>query len=143
MIYKIVETGTDKITNHTYFLVHFWQTKAGYDKNLPPDRINDFYMQLRPTITRIVINAQNQFQKADGTFVKNPEKIDDPKEWQWETIDNDLPAIIKKNIEAYWDRAEAQKFPLAHFDPSAKYGNSDPHDVLSKVAELKNVAVEK
>lgn len=133
--YKIVEISTQEKTGLTYFLVHFWRTAGG-----KPDRINDFLMQLRTTVTRIVTSGE-QWKKSDGTLVDRPETIDDPSEWMWETLDNDLPAIIDKNIKAYWDRAEKNEYPVVHSDSRIERDNSDPYGVLARndVMDMKDV----
>lgn len=140
MIYKIVEISTDKRTGLTYFLVHFWRTVVGPR----PDRVNDFFMQLRPTRT-VIVTKDGKWKRADGTFVDRPESIDDPLEWGWETIDNDLPGIIEKNIKAYWGRAEKgskEDYPVMHSDPRVKRDNSDPHGALrDDVMALKDAEV--
>ncbi len=134
MIYKIVEISTEKETSLTYFLVHFWRTAGG-----KPDRVNDFVMQLRPTLTRVV-TKNGQWKQADGTFVDVPEFADDPTKWEWETIDIDLPAIIEKNIKAYWDRAEKNDYPADHTS-RIRLTSNDPHGVLARsdVMAMKDV----
>ncbi|KKN25020.1 hypothetical protein LCGC14_0889020 [marine sediment metagenome] len=134
MFYKIVEVSTDKASGHTYVLVHFWRRKADQKAGKPPDRINDFLMQLRPTGERVVTNAQGWLKRKDGVFVDlatlGPEKPE--PEWERETFDRDLPAEIKANIEAYWERAEAKGYPPDHANASIRRDNSDPHGVLAR-----------
>ena len=147
MVYKIVEVSTDKASGHTYVLVHFWRRRADYQTGKPPDRINDFLMQLRPTGERIVTNAQGWLKRKDGVFV-DPATLgpDKPEpEWERETFDRDLPAEIKTNIEAYWERAEAKGYPADHANASIQRDNSDPHGVLARpdVVALRAVGVEK
>ncbi len=147
MIYKIVEVSTDKASGHTYVLVHFWRRKADARANKPPRRVNDFLMQLRPTGVRVVTDANGWFKRKDGVFI-DPETLDPEvpePEWERENYDRDVPAEIRANIEAYWERAEAKDFPAEHSDPRIKRDNSDPHGVLARpdVAALKGAKVEK
>ncbi len=147
MLYKIVEISTDKASGHTYALVHFWRRKADQKAGKPPARINDFLMQLRPTGERVVTNAQGWLKRKDGVFV-DPDTLNPGKpepEWERETIDRDLPAEIKANIEAYWMRAEGKGYPSDQADPRIQRDNSDPHGVLARpdVAALRGAEVEK
>ncbi len=123
MLYKVVEVSTDKASGHTYVLVHFWRRKAG--RGAPPDRINDFLMQLRAT----------------GEKLANSDK----PELGSVTFDRVLPAEIKANIEAYWVRAEAKNFPADHTSQAIQRDNSDPHGILaqSDVMALEDSKVEK
>ncbi len=125
MLYKIVEVSTDKASRHTYVLAHFWRRRADYQTGKPPVRSNDFLMQLRPTGTRLI----------------DP---DNPGEGL-ETYDRDLPAEMKANIEAYWERAEAKSYPASHSDTRIQRDNSDPHGVLARpdVAALRGAEVNK
>lgn len=148
MFYKIVEVSTSKASGHTYVLVHFWRDKAAFDAEKPPDRINDFLMQLRSIGQRVVTNAEGwPKRKADGKFVDpgtlGPDKLQ--PEWERETFGRNLPAEIKANIEAYWQRAEAGKFPADHTDSRIRRDESDPHGVLARpdVQVLTTVEVEK
>ena len=145
MFYKIAEVSTDKASGHTYVLVHFWRDKA--DQGKPPDRINDFLMQLRPTGERVVTNAQGWLKRKDGVFVDpatlGPEKPEPA--WERETHDRDLPAEIRANIEAYWERAETKGYPADHSNSRSQRDNSDPYGVLVRpdVAALRGAEVEK
>ncbi len=147
MLYRIVEVSTDKASGHTYVLVHFWGEKAAFNVAKPPDRINDFLMQLRPTGERIVTNTAGWPKREDGVFV-DPETLDPEKpepKWEWETFDRDLPAEIKVNIEAYWHRAEAKGYPANHTSRYIQRNESDPHGVLARpdVTVLRDAEVEK
>ncbi len=123
MFYKIAEVSTDKASGHTYVLVHFWRDKA--DQGKPPDRINDFLMQLRPAGAKLI----------------DP---DDPGKGA-ETYDRDLPAEIRTNIEAYWARAETKGYPADHSNSRSQRDNSDPYGVLARpdVAALRGAELEK
>ncbi len=123
MFYRIEEVSTAKVSGHTYVLVHFWRDKA--DQGKPPDRINDFLMQLRPTGTRLI-------------DPDNPDK-------GTETYDRDLPTEMQANIEVYWQRAEGTGYPANHANLAIQRDNSDPHGVLARpdVAALRGAEVEK
>ena len=145
MLYKMVEISTDKASRHLYCLVHFWRNKT--DKGNPPDRINDFLMQLRPTGERVVTNADGRRKRKDGVFV-DPETLDPEKlqpQWERETFDRDLPTEMKANIEAYWERAEAEGSPADHANPRIQRDDNDPYGVLARpdVVALKGAEVEK
>ena len=147
MLYKIVEVSTDKASGHLYCLVHFWSRKADARANKPPRRVNDFLMQLRPTGQRVVTDAQGWLKRKDGVFV-DPDTLDPEKpepEWERETFDHDLPAEIKANIEAYWQRALIEPFPFDHTSHRIQRDNSDPHGVLARpdVAALRGAEAEK
>ncbi len=139
MLYRIVEVSTDKASGHLYCLVHFWRRKTDQAKGKPPDRINDFLMQLRPTGERVVTNAQGWPKRKDGVFI-DPAMLDPEKpepEWERETFDRDLPAEMRANIEAYWGRAEeaeagGKPYPANHTSPRIQRDNSDPHGVLAR-----------
>ena len=147
MIYKIVEVSTDKASGHTYVLVHFWRRRADRARGKLPNRVNDFLMQLRPTGERIVTNAQGWLKRTDGVFVDldtlDPDKPE--PEWERETVDRDLPAEMRANIEAYWERAEAKGYPADHANASIQRDNSDPHGVLARadVAALRGTEVDR
>lgn len=148
MIYKIVEISTDKASGHTYVLVHFWWAKADFDAAKPPDRKNDFLMQLRPTGVRIVTDGNGWYKRlSDGKFI-DPETLDLEKsqpEWERETYDRALPAEMKANIEAYWQRAEGKSYPTDHADSRIERDNSDPHGVLARpeVTALRGITEER
>ena len=147
LIYKIVEISTAKASGHTYVLVNFWRAKTAFNAAKPPDRVNDFLMQLRPTGVRVVTNAEGWPKRKDGVFVDlatlDPEKPQPG--WERETIARDLSAEIKANIEAYWARAEAKDYPSDHSTPTIERDSSDPHGVLARpdVMALKDSKVEK
>ncbi len=153
MVYKIVEVSTDKASGHTYVLAYFWRRRAAYQTGKPAGRVNDFLMQLRPTGERIVTNVQGwPKRKSGGVFVDpatlGPEKPE--PEWERETVDRDLPAEIRANIEAYWGRAEeaeagGKPYPANHTSPRIQRDNSDPHGVLARpdVAALRGAEVNK
>lgn len=139
--YKIVDLQTVQATGLLYVLVHFWENQNVGE----PDRINDFLMQLRPTGERIVTNVDGWYKRlSDGVFI-DPEKlaIDDKTKWERETFDRDLPAEIKSNIEAYWQRAEGKGYPADHTDSRIERDDSDPHGVLARadVMALKDAEI--
>ena len=147
MLYKVIEISTDKVSKHTYVLVHFWRDKAAFDAGKPPDHINDFLMQLRPTGVRVVVDAEGRRKTKDGRFT-DPETLDPDKpqpEWARETYDRDLPTQIENNIKAYWQRAESNNFPADHTDFRIQRDDSDPYRVLTRadVLALKDSTVEK
>lgn len=138
MIYKIVEISTDKMSGHTYILVHFWRISADQITGKSPERTNDFLMQLRPTEVRVVTNADGWLKRMDGVFI-DPAMLDLDKpqpEWERETVDRDLLVEIKANIEAYWERAEAKGYPSGHSNPHIERDNSDPYGVLARADVL-------
>ncbi len=104
-------------------------------------------MQLRPTGERVVTNAEGWLKQKDGVFV-DPDTLDPETpepEWERETVDRDLPAEIKANIEAYWERAEAKNFPSDHTDSRIQWDESDPHGVLAlpDVVALRDAKVDR
>ena len=106
MIYKVVDLQTVQDTGSLYVLVHFWDDTAIGKPNL----INDFFMQVPDTQTRLVIDG-NGDAKTDSGVVVTPgsgfvEDPDDPL--VRETVPFDAPQRIKENIEAYWDRAQGR-----------------------------------
>ena len=71
MNYKIIEIATEKKTGYAFFLVHFWRGKAAG----PPDRINDFMMQLQAKtndgvsvglVSIIRANIEAYWKRAEG-----------------------------------------------------------------------------
>ncbi len=152
MFYKIVEVSTDKASGHAFVLAHFWRRRADYQTGKPPDRINDFLMQLRPTGVRVVTDENGWPKRKDGVFI-DPDTLGPEKpepEWERETVDRDLPAEMKANIEAYWARAEeaeagGKPYPANHANASIQRDNSDPHGVLARpdVVALRDAKVEK
>ena len=147
MLYKIVEVSTDKASGHVYVLVDFWRDKAAFDAAKPPARVNDFLMQLRPLGQRVVTNAQGWYKRKDGVFV-DPATLDPEKpepEWERETYDRDLPAEIKANIKAYWERAEAKGYLPDHSNSRIQRDNSDRNGILvrSDVAALRGKEVDR
>ncbi|KKL49822.1 hypothetical protein LCGC14_2311650, partial [marine sediment metagenome] len=73
----------------------------------------------------------------------DPEKPE--PEWERETYDRDLPAEIKANIKAYWERAEAKGYLPDHSNSRIQRDNSDPHGVLARpdVAALRGKEAER
>ena len=147
MFYKIVEVSTDKASGHTYVLVHFWLTRGDFSRNKPPFRKNDFLMQLRPTEERAVTNIDGWPNAQNGTFI-DPSTLglDQPQpEWELETVNRDLPAEIKANIEAYWQRTLIKPLPLDHTNPRIQRDESDPHGVLARpdVTALRGARVDR
>ena len=147
MFYRIEEVSTDKASGHAFMLVRFWAKKADRTANKPPRRVNDFLMQLRPTGVRIVTDENGWLKLKDGVFI-DPDTLDPEKpqpEWERETFDRDLPAEMKANIEAYWERAEAKGYPVDHANASIQRDESDPHGVLARpdVAALRGAEAEK
>ncbi len=147
MLYRIEEVSTDKASGHTFVLISFWRRKADARAKKPPRRVNDFLMQLRPTGVRIVTDGNGWLKRKDGVFV-DPDTLDPekpPPEWERETYDRDLPAEMKANIEAYWERAEAKGYPADHSSSRIQRDDNDPHGVLARpdVAALRGAEAEK
>ena len=147
MLYRIDEISTDKASGHTFVLVRFWNRKGDARANKPPRRVNDFLMQLRPTGQRVVTDAQGWLKRKDGVFV-DPATLDLEKpepEWERETFNRDLPAEIRANVEAYWERAEAKGYPADHSSSRIQRDDNDPHGVLARpdVAALRGAEVER
>lgn len=146
MFYRIAEVSTDKATGHLYALVDFWASKADFDAAKPPVLINDFLMQLRPTGQRIVTNAQGWLKRIDGVFIDRETLVpgQPEPEWERETIDRDLPAEIRTNIEAYWKRAQVRGDSGNKIDSRIVRDESDPHGVLTRadVKALRGAEIE-
>jgi hypothetical protein len=111
-------------------------------------------MQLQLTATLIVTDGQGRFKRRDGTFVNSP--FGDPPDlegiqrlmamprdaWETQTIDLDLRAQIRANIEAFWERAEVarrkgQPFPARDVFSGA-LDDSDPRGILAR-ADVKSL----
>jgi hypothetical protein len=148
VFYRIAEVSTDKASGHAFILVDFWASKADFGASKPPVLTNDFLMQLRPTGQRIVTNAEGWLKRKDGVFV-DPETLDDSSEpepeWERETVDRELPAEIRANIKAYWERAQVRGDRGSKIDPRIQRNETDPHGVLARadVKALRGAEVEK
>ena len=66
--YRIAEVSNHKDTGMLYVLVEFWldSQTPGSD---PVYQTQDFIMDVRPTITRVIRDAQGRWLKSDGTWV--------------------------------------------------------------------------
>ena len=124
MFYRIVEVSTATASGHTYVLVDFWPSRAAFERDDALVLTNDFLMQLRPTGTRLI----DEDNPALGSV----------------PFDRDLPAEIRANIEAYWERAQARGDRGSKVDPRIQRDESDPHGVLARtdVKALRGVGVE-
>ena len=144
MFYKIIEIST--APPHTYVLVRFWPDRAAFQRAEPPVLTNDFLLQLRPTGQRIVTNPQGWPKRTDGVFV-DPDTLDPGQPepaWQRELYTVDLPAEIKKQIAAYWQRAQERGERGSNIDTAIRTDLSDPHGVLARpdVIALRGAEVE-
>lgn len=153
MIYRITEISTVKGSRLTYVLVDFWRTKEEFAQGHMPVLTNDFLMQLRVTIDRIVTRDDGWFQLTDGRYV-DPRVVSETNfsiaPFKREIVENDLPTEIRNNIEAYWGRSVSAGITGDHTSdarkplykqgkvvlqrPTApiKRDRSDPEDVLAR-----------
>lgn len=129
MFYRIIEISTDQASGHTYLLVHFWPSRAAERRGASPSRKNDFLMQLRPMAERIVTDAQGRLKRADGTFIA-PAAAQPTDVFERETVTVDVPARMRENIEAYWQRAEAGDYPKNHTTRTLRRDQSDLRGIL-------------
>lgn len=154
MYLKIDEITIHKQTNGLYVLIRFWPDKAAHDRSDPAEVTNDFTISgVRPTAMRIVTNAEGWWKRlSDGVFI-DPKTIGsfDETEWERESYDVDLPAIIKDAAKAYYGRFTAAKlsakpYPKNHTDPRIVKTATDPEnllraDVVTMVGEGYEIAV--
>jgi len=134
LFYIIDEITTEKVVGHTYLSVRFWADKAVFDAGNPPLLVNDFVMQLRPTRRERVTNRDGWWKRlSDGVFI-DPATLDPDLtyEWEMETVDVDVPAVIRANIEAYWYRAQLRGDRGSKTDPRIQRDARDPHSILSR-----------
>lgn len=165
MIYELPEISTATVSGMTYVLARYWLSKVDRDAGKPPHITEEFQMQLNPTGRRIVTNAQGWWKRSDGVFVDPATlKLDEPEpEWKRETHTLDVPALIRANVENYWNRvAVPQKLSGNHTTDATKplfrdgtlvpqrstslivRDNSDPKQVLERddVKALRGAVVE-
>lgn len=147
MFYRIAEVSTDGASGLTYVLVEFWPDRVAFERGDVPVLINDFLMQLWPTGQRIVRRADGWLKLLDGSFVDpnvgaTLEIVSD--QFERETVDRNLPAEIRVNIEAYWKRAQARGDRGSKTDLRIRRDESDPHGVLARadVVALRGAEIE-
>ena len=117
-----------------YVLVHYWGGQALG----PPVLIEDFYMAMRDEDTRIVEDAEGYGTTESGKRVRlwSAKYVEDPADpLVRETVKVDVPAQIRENIEARWERAQAngetgdKTWPLK---TRPKLVTSDPAGILAR-----------
>ena len=89
-----------------YVLVHYWGKQALG----PPVLIEDFYMAMRDEDTHIVEDAEGYGTTESGKRIRllSVKYVEDPTDpLVRETTKRDVPAWIRRNIEARWERAQA------------------------------------
>lgn len=106
MYVEFAEINRLKDTNNIYMLVHFWRTQSDADAGQPPMLTNDFVMQLRRTVDRIVTDAAGRLKRADGIFVAPGDVTtqDEQIGWTRETISRtrgEVFADVHANILGY------------------------------------------
>ena len=122
---QIREISDDADSGYLYLVVDFWLTKAGHDNGNPPFLTNDFVMQISPTETRIITDANGFWQRAsDGVFI-DPATLapDDTTVWATETVQRpraDIIAEIKGNVRDYFVRAIANRWAGDHTGDETK-----------------------
>lgn len=122
---EIQELSADKESHELYLLIALWATKIGHDNGNPPLITNDFIMQIRPTETRIVTDANGFWKRAsDGVFI-DPATLEpgDTTEWEHETVQRPRSEIIdeiKGNVRNYFQQAVANKWRGDHTGDSSK-----------------------
>lgn len=107
--YRIAEVSNHKDTGMLYVLVEFW-----LDSQMPGSdtayQTQDFIMDVRPTITQVIRDAQGRWLKSDGTWVDPWSLTVDERAGlrvQRETVANDVVSELHSNIEGYWNRESA------------------------------------
>lgn len=118
MEYRIREISTEKSSGLLYVLVDF------YDGGRDPVLTNDFLMAVRDESERFIEDS-NGWRSVNGVFEFPYEEVDGEwvekdRKWDRETFKVDVPAIIKANIEAYWERASARKLTGDHTGDASK-----------------------
>lgn len=138
MYLKIVEITIHKQTNGLYVLIQFWPDKAAHDRSDPPEVTNDFtFAGIRPTAMRIIMDAEGWWKRlSDGRYI-DPKTVGsfDETEWERESYDVDLPAIIKDAAKMYYGRFTAAKltatpYPKDHVDSRIVKTATDPENLL-------------
>lgn len=104
--YRIAEVNNHKGTGMLYVLVQFWldSQTPGADSAY---QTQDFIMDIQPTITRVIRDAQGRWLKSDGTWIDPWSLTEDERaklQFQRETVANDVLAEMHANIESYWVR---------------------------------------
>lgn len=147
MIYTIQEISTDKLSGSTYVLVHFWPDAQSRHRGDTPSLVNDFLMQLRPTGSRIVTDAEGRWKRIDGSYI-DPLEAKPNDDFEREQIVFDPAAEIAANIAAYITRATQKNYSGDHTGDASKpffvageriaqthyvieRDDSDPHAVLA------------
>ena len=125
----------DKKSQLIYVVVEFWNQKADRDAGQPPFLLNDFLMQIAPTVTSIR-TVGGQWVRLDGVRV-NPENVteaDDAIGWQMVTTTKTNPQIVAEveaNILRYWRRAVVNGYEGDNRS-FRDVDEADPDGVLSK-----------
>lgn len=134
MLYKIIDLKAVEKTGAVYVLVHFWEGRQQMRGS--PTLINDFYMTLRDQDVLVVVDDEGyattesgrRVRMSSANFIESP---DDPL--VRETVKRDVPAQMRENIEAYWQRASGEKgdktWPI---QTRPKLTATDPAGVLDR-----------
>jgi hypothetical protein len=122
MYFEIAEVSTEKQSGHTYVVVNFWASQVEADAGEPPLLTNDFLMQLRKDVERVVTDPAGRLKRTDGSFVA-PEDATDKDEFEreaFEKADEDVQDEIVRNVLAYWERAQAAGYAGDHTGDASK-----------------------
>lgn len=136
-----------------YVLVHFWGEKVLG----PPVLIEDFYMAMRDEDVRVVTveeDGETYVTSESGRRRRvSPNLVEDPDDpFVRETTKRDVPAWIRRNIEARWEQAQAngetgdKTWPvktrpkLVASDPAGILDRTDVKDMKGKDYEVLSVS---
>lgn len=106
-MYYEISSAESLDNDQTRTVVLFWATRADYlrDRNKTNYLLReDFVCNVQGTGRRIITNAEGHWKLTDGTFV-DPETLDPEQQYEFEreTFEVDVPAVLLENIERYLD----------------------------------------
>ena len=134
MFLRTPTVARDRKTLLIYVVAEFWTTQAQFDGGQQPTVINDFLMQIAPSITAIRV-VGGRWVRLDGVRVR-PEDVtpaDDAIGWQYTTTTKTQPEVLAEmeaNILNFWRRAKANGW-TGDRRTFHELSEADPDGVLS------------
>lgn len=140
MYRRILEGSTEEPRGRAYFFVHYWRSRASFDRGEPPRRINDFIIDAGPAeVTQIVRDDRGWLMTRGGTAIDPSDfgSLLGIERWQTEIVTVDRRAFINAVLDAYWWEAEQGRYPRDQSDRRRILrSDRDPTGVLAETRSM-------
>lgn len=108
------EIATQEPDGATFVLAHYWRSRAAFQRGESPARRNDFLLGLPPAqMDVIATDPQGRLLTIGGAAVDLSDVIG-IEHWRMVTVNIDRGTLIRREVDAYWQRAEVGGFPADH-----------------------------